>query len=237
MVQFCPWNALTGFWRKDTCSWLSAWGYNGRLTPLCGCWSHELGFSTISGMRPNSLLPSLLLVQTLGFAHMSDSKPKMQVLLVVTRMDPNGNFYNKYKNVMWKKNLLVQKLGVGEVHCVRDIFFLIPTEVYQGAKRHRGEPLCPAYPPLMSIYKASRWFIWSYPLAQGLQWFSLKGFLRSCESRLVTACHFGGLSLIPRRSLCYRQGLVRLLKQDGHVLFQRRHQTYPSVILTRQTVR
>lgn len=47
----------------------------------------------------------------LGFAHMSDAKPKMQVLLVVTRMDPDGSFYNKYKNVMWKKNPLVQKWG------------------------------------------------------------------------------------------------------------------------------
>lgn len=123
VVQFCPWNALTGFWRKDTCSWPSAWSnmaqpFTARLTPpLCGCWSHELGFSTVSGMRPHFLLPSLLLVQMLGFAHMTDSKPKMQVLLVVTRMDPDGNFYNKYINVMWK-NPLVQKSGEGEKYIV-----------------------------------------------------------------------------------------------------------------------
>lgn len=50
----------------------------------------------------------------LGFAHMSDSKPKMQALLVVTRMDPDGNFYNKYKNVMQQKKILCYKnLGGG----------------------------------------------------------------------------------------------------------------------------
>lgn len=244
MIQFWPWNVLTRVLKERHLLLAVCLRQHGTAPSVPG-WRRCGDVDLMSWVfhrqqKGKAFLTTLTFAFTnAGFCPHEWLQTPNQVLLVVTRMYPDGNFYHKYKNVMWKKQTRWcrnREKTTPQTTWKYNVWptFASLTNVHRNLSgTYKGPQVAATSLSLLSLIsqytKPTDGGLLIYPSLQRLQQFSICiAFLEASpevvggQSGHSVSPHWPA-SLLPRSFISYQEGLWRLPKQDGHVFILQRH--------------